>query len=102
MAALKFKVELDRGNGPERVVIGVPGIIAWERKTGQKISAAATVGLGLDDLAFMAFETLRRQGVEDLPRKYEEFADQLLDFGESEDDDSDPLDGQRPGAPSSD
>lgn len=97
---LRFEVEFDRGNGTERIVLGPVAIIAWERKTKSKISQASTVGLGLDDLAFMVFETLRTAKDETLPAKYDDFIAQLTAFGEA--DDSDPLASQPDEEPSSD
>jgi hypothetical protein len=79
---VRIKVKLDRGTGPEVIVIGPVGIIAWERRTKQKMSSLQD-GTGMDDMAFMAYSELRARGMEET---YEDFVASLVDLEPTDDD----------------
>jgi hypothetical protein len=51
-------------------------IIAWERKFKQKASNLAT-GVGLEDLAFMAFESCKVQGIT-VPAIFDDYVKKLV------------------------
>ena len=52
-------------------------IIAWERKFKQKASNLAT-GVGMEDLAFMAFESCKISGISGLPVALDDFIKRLV------------------------
>jgi hypothetical protein len=51
-------------------------IIAWERKFKQKASNLAT-GVGLEDLAFMAFESCKVNGIS-VPAVFDDYVKRLV------------------------
>ena len=51
-------------------------IIAWERKFKQKASNLAT-GVGLEDLAFMAFESCKIHGIS-VPAVFDDYVKRLV------------------------
>jgi hypothetical protein len=51
-------------------------IIAWERKFKQKASNLAT-GVGLEDLAFMAFESCKVHGIS-VPAVFDDYVKRLV------------------------
>tara|TARA_R110000823_G_scaffold86980_1_gene194174 strand:- start:1720 stop:2004 length:285 start_codon:yes stop_codon:yes gene_type:complete len=51
-------------------------IIAWERKFKQKASNLAT-GIGLEDLAFMAFESCKVHGIT-VPAVFDDYVKRLV------------------------
>jgi len=51
-------------------------IIAWERKFKQKASNLAT-GVGLEDLAFMAFESCKVHGIS-VPAIFDDYVKKLI------------------------
>jgi hypothetical protein len=51
-------------------------IIAWERKFKQKASNLAT-GIGLEDLAFMAFESCKVHGIS-VPAVFDDYVKRLV------------------------
>jgi hypothetical protein len=51
-------------------------IIAWERKFKQKASNLAT-GVGLEDLAFMAFESCKVHGIQ-VPAIFDDYVKKLV------------------------
>ena len=53
-------------------------VVAWERKFKQKASSLAN-GIGIEDLAFMAYEASRTQG-HPVPISFDEFIKQLEDL----------------------
>ena len=53
-------------------------IIAWERKMKRKISELST-GIGMEDLAFMAFECCKQQGIT-VPVVFDDYIKNLVDI----------------------
>jgi len=53
-------------------------IIAWERKFKQKASNLAT-GVGLEDLAFMAFESCKINGIP-VPAVFDDYVKKLVNI----------------------
>ena len=53
-------------------------IIAWERKFKQKASNLAT-GIGLEDLAFMAFESCKINGIP-VPAVFDDYVKKLVNI----------------------
>jgi hypothetical protein len=64
--SMKIQVSLEtEGQEPRVVRISPLAIIGWERKTGSKISDLGN-GLALTDVATMAYEQVRLEGLVDM------------------------------------
>lgn len=72
---MKLSFRIDYGNGPQTVTTDLWAVVAWERKNGTKVSQLGE-GIGLDDLCFLAHNTLFRQGA-DVPKNLDDFIKQL-------------------------
>lgn len=59
---MRLLIEVEHLDGNFAAEILPPDIIRWERKTGGKM-ADLQKRLGMDDLAFMAWASLSRQGL---------------------------------------
>ena len=70
-------LDLDYGQGPERIVTSLWSLAQWERKTSRKIPQISTDGIGMDDLFFLAHATLVQQGAE-VPKNLDQFIQQLV------------------------
>ena len=66
-------------------------IIAWERKFKQKASNLAS-GIGMEDLAFMAFESCKVHGIT-TPAIFEDYLKKLVDISVLEDEPTNPTEG---------
>ena len=66
-------------------------IIAWERKFKQKASNLAS-GIGMEDLAFMAFESCKVHGIT-TPAIFEDYLKKLVDISVLEDEPTNPIEG---------
>ena len=68
---LRLRVE---ANGQTQHVVANPWVIMlWERRMKTKVSKVMSDGLGLEDMAFMAYEALKAKGVE-VPQTFDLFA----------------------------
>ena len=65
-------------------------IIAWERKFKQKASNLAT-GVGLEDLAFMAFESCKVHGIS-VPAIFDDYVKKLVAIEVVSDEPTNPID----------
>lgn len=81
---MKLVIGIDRGEGLEKVTTTPRAIIEWERKTKSKISKL-TEGIGLEDLALLAYFTLGSPG------GFNDFMDSLVDI--------DPMVDENPNSP---
>jgi hypothetical protein len=59
MLRLAFTVEDD--DGPRAVTVGPSSLVAWERKTGRKVSQFAE-GIGAEDMAWLVWHAEKRAG----------------------------------------
>jgi hypothetical protein len=59
MLRLSFAVE--DANGPRQVDVGPASLVAWERKTGRKVSQFAE-GIGAEDMAWLVWHADKRAG----------------------------------------
>jgi hypothetical protein len=59
MLRLAFTVEDD--DGPRQVTVGPSSLVAWERKTGRKVSQFAE-GIGAEDMAWLVWHAEKRTG----------------------------------------
>ena len=60
MLRLAFHVE--DADGPREVHVGPSTLVAWERKTGRKISQLAE-GIGGEDMAWMVWHADKKAGI---------------------------------------
>lgn len=74
--SLPLLVHLADVDEPVEVVAIAPDVIRWERVTGRKVSDLAD-GVGMDDLARLAYYALSRTGRIDPPQKYERWFDSV-------------------------
>ena len=85
---LTLKVTTDQTTYEVRTNLYV--IIAWERKFKQKASNLAT-GVGLEDLAFMAFEACKVHGIT-TPAVFDDYVKRLVNIEVVTDEPTNPTD----------
>ena len=83
---LTLKVTTD--NDSYEVKTNLYVIIAWERKFKQKASNLAT-GVGMEDLAFMAFESCKISGIT-TPAIFDDYVKKLVAIDVVSDDETNP------------
>ena len=83
---LTLKVTTD--NDSYEVKTNLYVIIAWERKFKQKASNLAT-GVGMEDLAFMAFESCKISGIT-TPAIFDDYVRKLVAIDVVSDDETNP------------
>ena len=59
---MKLTLKVDLGEGPYEVTTSLYVIVQWERKYKRKASQISE-GIGIEDLAYMAYESSRSQGI---------------------------------------
>jgi hypothetical protein len=59
---MQLTLRVDQGEGPVEVSTNLFTIVSWERKFKRKASDMAS-GIGIEDLAFLAYEAQRSSGV---------------------------------------
>lgn len=75
---MKITVAVDYGKGLETVTASPMAIIGWEKENRTKISNLATNGIGVTDLADLAYRQLHLEGK--FPGTLEEFERSLVDI----------------------
>lgn len=76
---MKLTLNIKLANGePYQVITNLFVIISWERKFKRRSSDLAN-GIGMEDLAFMAYEASKQQG-HPVPISFDEFIKQLEDL----------------------
>lgn len=60
---MKLTLKVDTGSGPYTVTTNLHTVVLWERKFRTKASKLAE-GIGMEDLAFLAFESAKAAGIE--------------------------------------
>ena len=75
---MKLTLKVDIGEGPFEVQTNLYVIVAWERKFKSKASNLANGGVGIEDLAFMAFESCKISGISGLPVALDDFIKRLV------------------------
>lgn len=68
---MELSIEVDMGEGPFTVNTNLWVIVQWERKYKRKASDLAN-GAGLEDIAYMAYEACRVNGVV-VPAVFDDF-----------------------------
>jgi hypothetical protein len=77
MLRLEFSVE--DADGRRNVTVGPATLVAWERKTGRRISSFAE-GFAAEDMAWLVWHAEKRSG--QTKRSFDEYLETVLDFGE--------------------
>jgi hypothetical protein len=75
---VKITVAVDYGKGSEIVTASPMAIIGWEKENGTKISNLASEGIGLSDLAELAYRQLKLEGK--VTGTLDEFERSLIDL----------------------
>jgi hypothetical protein len=78
MLRLAFTVEDNAG--PRRIDVGPASLVAWERKTGRKVSSFAD-GIGAEDMAWLVWHAEKRAG--NVTQTFDEYLDTLTDLSDA-------------------
>jgi hypothetical protein len=82
---MKLPITVTPRNGEPTVITTSPwSVMIWERKYKTKISAAIEVGLGLEDLGYLAFVSAKQCGV-DVPTSFDEWMQSLENLSAGDD-----------------
>jgi len=79
MLRLRFAVE-DAG-GRRNVDVGPATLVAWERKTGRKVSSFVE-GFAAEDMAWLVWHAEKRAG--DTSMTFDDYLETIVDFGEAD------------------
>jgi hypothetical protein len=93
---MELRLRVEAAGETHHVIAGPWVVMLWERKYKTKASRIMSEGLGLEDMAFMAYESLKAKKV-DVPPTFDLFAMTITDL-EVEGDDATPTEA----APSAD
>jgi hypothetical protein len=74
---MKLKLKIDAGAGEYEVETNLFVIVTWERKFKRKASDLASGGIGMEDLAFMAYEATKQAGIT-VPVMFDDFIKRLV------------------------
>lgn len=77
---MKLKLSVDIGEGPFEVTTTLFSVVEWERKMKRRASTIATEGIGVEDLAFLAYATIKAKGEIVLPATFDDFVKKLVDI----------------------
>jgi hypothetical protein len=80
---MKLTLSIDTGDGAYQVETSLKNLVAWERKFKRKASELAT-GVGMEDLAFLAFEASKNAGIVVSP-VFDDFIDSIITLDVVED-----------------
>lgn len=82
---MKLKLKVNTGAGDYEVVTNLYVIVTWERKFKRKASELGSGGIGMEDLAFMAYEATKQAGIT-VPAMFDDFIKRIetLEVVESE------------------
>jgi hypothetical protein len=78
MLRLAFAVE--DADGPRQVDVGPASLVAWERKTGRKLSSFAD-GIGAEDMAWLVWHAEKRAG--NVKQGFDEYLETLTDLSDA-------------------
>jgi hypothetical protein len=89
---LTLKVTPTEGE-PYEVKTNLFVIVAWERRFKTKASTLSTTGVGLEDLAFMAYESCKQMNISVSP-SFDDFVKKLANIEVVEEEQVNPTDGE--------
>jgi len=78
MLRLEFTVE--DADGPRNVTVGPASLVAWERKTGRKVSSFAE-GIGAEDMAYLVWHAEKRAGNTSIG--FDAYLDTIVDLSDA-------------------
>ena len=78
MLRLAFSVE--DADGSRNVTVTPASLIAWERKTGRKVSSFVE-GIGAEDMAWLVWHAEKKAG--NVKAGFEDYLDQIVDLGDA-------------------
>jgi len=88
---MRFKLNVTLSDGRAYVAHITPWVwVAWERRTKGKVANIATSGLGMEDMAFLAYEALKPAHLSELPPTFDSFVQALEQVEPVEDPETDP------------
>lgn len=85
---MKLKLQVTEQDGVYTVETNLFVIVAWERKFKRKVSDLSN-GIGMEDLAFMAYECCKQQSIP-VPMVFDEYIKRLVNIDVVEDEDVNP------------
>ena len=85
---MKLKLEVTEQDGVYTVETNLFVIVAWERKFKRKVSDLSN-GIGMEDLAFMAYECCKQQSIP-VPMVFDEYIKRLVNIDVLEDEPANP------------
>jgi hypothetical protein len=74
---MQLTLKVDQGQGDYEVKTNLYVIVTWERKFKRKASDIHSSGIGMEDLAFMAYEASKQAGVT-IPAMFDDFIKRLV------------------------
>ena len=74
---MQLTLKVDQGQGEYEVKTNLYVIVTWERKFKRKASDIQTGGIGMEDLAFRAYEASKLAGVT-IPAMFDDFIKRLV------------------------
>lgn len=85
---MKLQLRVDLGDGPINLKTNLFNIVEWERKYRRKASTVTTDGIGMEDLAFLAYLCCKDRGIT-VPILFDDFARKIetLEVVDAGDDD---------------
>lgn len=83
---MQLQINVTDKDGVTETLVAYPAdFVAWERHTKRKLSDFANGGVGMEDLAYLAWSASRRKGGERPP--FDVWLDRLTDLEEADDQD---------------
>jgi hypothetical protein len=76
---LRLAFEIEDGDGPRRVDVGPSSLVAWERKTGRRVSDFAE-GIGAEDMAWLCWHADKKAG--NVTVTFDQYLDTLIDLSD--------------------
>lgn len=74
---MQLTLKVDQGHGEYLCHTNLYVIVTWERKFKRRASDIQTAGIGMEDLAFMAYESSKLAGVT-VPAMFDDFIKRLV------------------------
>lgn len=75
---MKITLKCDLGDGPFEVTTTLYSVVEWERKMKRRASEIATSGIGVEDLAYLAYVTIKLLGTVVVPPVFDDFVKRLV------------------------
>lgn len=70
---MKLNLRVDLGDGPIDLSTNLFNVVEWERKFRRKASTVTTDGIGMEDLAYLAYLCCKDRGIV-VPIVFDDFA----------------------------